>query len=345
MDPRFTPDPTEPDRPIDGASVEAVAALLTPDARAAFLRRACPEPSLEQSRTFAADLGLAFGALFAGAAVIFFFAANWQGMDRFSKLGSLAGAFAVCAVAAWWSGFNRPVGAALQTVATLIFGSLLAVYGQIYQTGADAWELFFWWALLLTPWTLLSRRPLPWLFSLGLFDLSLLLYFEQVHHWWEPAGFALISAAMTGTAWTAWELMARGKAPWLGRELGPRLLSCATFAALIGPAVQYIVLKRNNGNAVVLALLVALIAFTLTVYRQRVSRSIFAPAVALGALLTLSTAVLIRVVEAYFEFELFFLLTLGFLLVAKISAAVWWLRRMASEPSPVPETSSEGDAR
>jgi len=33
-------------------------------------------------------------------------------------------------------------------VSTILVGVLLALVGQTYQTGADTWQLFFYWAIL-----------------------------------------------------------------------------------------------------------------------------------------------------------------------------------------------------
>ncbi len=39
---------------------------------------------------------------------------------------------------------------------------LLAVYGQTYQTGADPYELFFGWAILIIGWVAISRFAPLW---------------------------------------------------------------------------------------------------------------------------------------------------------------------------------------
>ena len=41
--------------------------------------------------------------------------------------------------------------------ASVLVGVLLAVIGQVYHTGADAYSLFAAWTLLILPWTLASR--------------------------------------------------------------------------------------------------------------------------------------------------------------------------------------------
>src|SRR5690606_26743262 len=69
----------------------------------------------------------------------------------------------------------------LLLIASIITGSLLALFGQIYQTGADTWQLFFAWAILITPWVVIARFPALWLLWLGLINALLLLYLDVAH--------------------------------------------------------------------------------------------------------------------------------------------------------------------
>ena len=43
------------------------------------------------------------------------------------------------------------------TIAVLSVGALMALFGQTYQTGADPWQLFFNWAVVIIPFVLISR--------------------------------------------------------------------------------------------------------------------------------------------------------------------------------------------
>ena len=61
------------------------------------------------------------------------------------------------------AGFDRPAGQALLIGASVLTGVLLAVIGQVFQTGADAFELFLVWTVLILPWTLASRSAAHWL--------------------------------------------------------------------------------------------------------------------------------------------------------------------------------------
>lgn len=338
METHSPPSPHDDAGPLlNDAAIDTVAAVLTGPERRVFLERARPAPTDPRTRVFLTDLCLGLGALFAGAAVLFFFAANWQELGRFAKLGSLASLFTACAAGAFVVGLDKPVGRALQVLATAAFGSLLGVYGQIYQAEADAWQLFFWWALLLAPWTLLSRWPAPWLFSVLLLDLSLLLFEAQEGRFDDSVWIFLLSAAWTGGAWILWETLSRQRAPWLGRRLGPWILAAATYGALLPSCLEAILDPTPSGRSfLALPVMLLLVAFGLTLYRRRYSRGIFVPAVALACLLTLSTAFLFKLFDLVNQDELAGLFFMGSILLIKISLATRWLRRLHRSAAEAP---------
>ena len=65
----------------------------------------------------------------------------------------------------------------LLLAASLMTGALLALVGQVYQTGADSWQLFAIWSVLIVPWVAISRFPILWLLLLGLINLTVMLGF------------------------------------------------------------------------------------------------------------------------------------------------------------------------
>jgi uncharacterized membrane protein len=119
------------------------------------------------------------GTLLLVTAIIFFFAYNWVDLHRFAKIG-LALVGLVAAVVA--AGFSRPFAAGWRASlfgASLCTGALLALIGQIYQTGADIWELFAAWALLVTPFVLLARSSASWLLWLVVTNMALFRLLNQ----------------------------------------------------------------------------------------------------------------------------------------------------------------------
>ncbi len=333
------------DRPIDDSLAQRIHRVLPAEVAARFSEWARPRPSADQWRTFLSTLLLAAGALFAASAVIFFFAANWQSLDRLSKLGILLATFSATGIAAWYVGLDKSTGRALQTVAWAVLGTLLAVFGQIYQTGADDWRLFAWWAALSIPWTLLSRWFLPWLANIGLVMLAVLLMIHQIFLPTETTT-VLILSAMAGAAWAGWEMAARRGAPWLGRRVGPWIFAVLTITPLVPPSLEVVVepSPHSSQELIALALLSILVAFSLSFYRRWVSKEVFVPAISLAAAITVFTMCVVEQFEVFSGG--FSLLVIGFGLVAEISAATWWLRQMHEEAqleskTPVDESTRE----
>ncbi|MET0346849.1 MAG: DUF2157 domain-containing protein [Casimicrobiaceae bacterium] len=58
-----------------------------------------------------------------------------------------------------WRGLDTLPGKAALVVAALLVGALLALVGQVYQTGADRFELFAAWAVAIVAWVLVARMP------------------------------------------------------------------------------------------------------------------------------------------------------------------------------------------
>ena len=75
--------------------------------------------------------------------VIYFFAHNWQEMGKFLKFGVIEVSLLGCVYFGWRKGFETLTGKFFLMGATVLIGVLLAVFGQVYQTGADPYELFW----------------------------------------------------------------------------------------------------------------------------------------------------------------------------------------------------------
>src|SRR5690606_30155924 len=66
-------------------------------------------------------------------------------------------------------------------------GVLFAVYGQIYQTGANAYDFFLAWTIFVTLWVLVSNFAPLWFLYLILINTTFILYSEQVATDWSLA--------------------------------------------------------------------------------------------------------------------------------------------------------------
>lgn len=122
---------------------------------------------------------LAMGTALVVAGVAFFVAANWQALGRFARLGLVAGFVVAAVVVSVVVGPRSVGGRAALTVAGLVTGPALFLFGQTYQTGADAWELFAGWLLLLLPFAFAARFAGLWWIALLLLHAATLLFLDQ----------------------------------------------------------------------------------------------------------------------------------------------------------------------
>lgn len=124
---------------------------------------------------------LVIGSVALALALVFFIAYNWLDMGKMGKFALVEGALVITITLYVGLCARRQfllIRQLLLLIASIITGSLLALFGQTYQTGADTWQLFFVWALLITPWVMISRFPALWLLWLGLLNACLLSYLD-----------------------------------------------------------------------------------------------------------------------------------------------------------------------
>ncbi|ALF59729.1 DUF2157 domain-containing protein [Psychrobacter urativorans] len=113
--------------------------------------------------------------------LVFFIAYNWLHMGKIGKFALVESALVITIALYIILSFKQkfqPVQQWLLFITSIITGVLLALFGQVYQTGADTWQLFFNWALFIIPWVLIARLPVLWLLWLGLVNASLILYLD-----------------------------------------------------------------------------------------------------------------------------------------------------------------------
>ena len=123
---------------------------------------------------------LSLGVCFTVAGVIFFFAFNWAELHKFVKLGIVQGALAVCIGLVLLSKIDQRIKDVALFGACVLVGALFAVFGQIYQTGANAYDFFLGWTVFTALWVFVSKYPPLWLFFLVLINGTYLLYINQV---------------------------------------------------------------------------------------------------------------------------------------------------------------------
>ncbi|MGB5261267.1 MAG: DUF2157 domain-containing protein [Gammaproteobacteria bacterium] len=187
-------------------------------------------------------LALGAGHLLAG--IIFFFAYNWDDLPVLAKFALVEAGIIISAVSAFLLGMDRPAGQALLIGASVLTGVLLAVIGQVYQTGADAYELFATWVLLILPWTLASRSAAHWLvwlivtyLAIGLYGLQVLIPADRL----TETDLLVILGAVSAALLAARELACRSGAPWLAARWTRLVPAFATLLFTFLPAIEYVI--------------------------------------------------------------------------------------------------------
>jgi predicted membrane protein DUF2157 len=202
---------------------------LTPQASATLLDLADARPGRTESLTFLARVFRYAGVLSIGASLVFFVAANWSRIAVFGRFAMLEIMLVGFVVLALLRPPPRLVGRAATFLAFITTGALLALFGQTYQTGADAYELFLGWALLGLPLVAASQWGATSAAWICVLDLALCLFCG-----WNPRGgflwmlfdgdrfttthALLFASALNIGLWVAFERLEwRGAPGWVRR--------------------------------------------------------------------------------------------------------------------------------
>ena len=131
-------------------------------------------------RLFFMSLGIGFTT----AGIIFFFAFNWDQLHKFIKIGLIEGLIVLITFIALFSNIKSDFKNILLTGSSILVGVLFAVFGQIYQTGANAYDFFLSWTMFISLWVFVSFFPPLWLVYIALINTTLVLYAQQVAQDW-----------------------------------------------------------------------------------------------------------------------------------------------------------------
>lgn len=125
-------------------------------------------------------LGVMGGGFFL-IGLVFFFAFNWEALHKFVKFGLILIVLLGLLIPLLSGKVSQQASQWLLLGMSLVWGVLFAVYGQVYQTGANAYDFFGTWALSILPFVLLSRGSAPlFLMWLALLNTTLFFYFQQI---------------------------------------------------------------------------------------------------------------------------------------------------------------------
>lgn len=294
------------------------------------------EPDRAQWRRFIDRLLLVLGTLSLVCAAVFFVATNWDLLGRFARFALFESLMIAAVVLYWWLGPGRLAARLALLVAGILLGTVLVLYSQAYQTGADDWRLYAAWALLLLPWAVVGRFALLWLLWLTVLNLAAVFYYQAL--------LGVVWTVFDGGAQLFWLLFILNTAAWLGWEwLGRRFTWLS--AARLGRWPVRLIASASGVSLTLLVLygifdpgvpelppwlvLLAWLALLYFAYRRRLP-DLFMLAGGLMALIVCITSLFIDRLLGPGEIAGSFLL-LSLLVVGQAALAAWWLRQVHRE--------------
>jgi len=291
---------------------------------------------------------MAFGVMAVLAGITAFFAYNWAGLHKFAKFGLIEGGIVAAVGVTAWRGIDSAAGRGALFAAAFLVGILFAIYGQVYQTGADPYGLFMAWAVLIAAWVVIGRQAGLWMLLLVLVDLSVILYWTQVLRPDSLAqlgqllgplaglfgavtdgGLASLVFILNAGALAVWEWFARRGVPWMQGRWWPRIVAVLTLIVVVTGSLFYIFAIRFGDRDSWLILsgpvfFVAFAAASLWYYQFRQIDLFTLTATLLGGIVVI-TATLARGMSLNPGSAL----TLAMLVIVQTAGAAYWIRRVA----------------
>lgn len=287
-------------------------------------------PTAVQWRRFLDLMLLWLGSVMLAAAAIFFFAFNWDEMGRLGKIGLIEALIVATLIGLWRFGLESAVGKATLFAAALLTGGLFALIGQIYQTGADPWELFAVWAAAILPWALAGRLPALWVLWLALLNLAGSLYYTTFGIFFgmlfAPERLMWMLFGLNTAALVVWEASAAAGVEWLHERWSVRILATASGVLVTWLAMIDIFDWRESSHWGLPAWLAWMCAAYAT-YRHRV-KDVFVLA---GGVLSAIVIVATFLGHQMRMHDAGAFLFIGLVIIGMSAAGGWWLKNVVKE--------------
>ncbi|MGD8841450.1 MAG: DUF2157 domain-containing protein [Gammaproteobacteria bacterium] len=293
---------------------------------------------------------LTIGALLIVAGVAAFFAWNWADLDQLVKFALIQAGIAGSALLTWRLGMDSTGGGAALFSTAFLVGVLFAVFGQVYQTGADPYGLFVVWAVLILPLAFIGRQAALWILLQTLLNLALIMYWTQVidppNGWWQlsqllgplvwlsstlmDSTLASLVFALNAIALAAWEYAASRNIAWMRGRTYPRVIGFGALINILVPTVVFVIgasfEEINKIGIISPALYVAASVAALYYYRFRRPDLLMLTMLVFGAIMVFTT-----LVGRHMPMNTGTILIIAILLVAQVAGAAYWLRQVSRQ--------------
>ncbi|MBF0198977.1 MAG: DUF2157 domain-containing protein [Planctomycetes bacterium] len=282
----------------------------------------------------AGKLSLFFGTSLMLTGILFFFAWNWQNLEPWHKLTLLGSGITLSWLGSELKGIHSLLGKVLLLSAAILVGVFMAVFGQIYQTGADPWQLFIGWAVLITPWVCISHNQELWLVWAIIAETGIVLWANTTlesspWHNWEAISLIIALLPSMLMVLSDDEIFHRfnlKKPNWLSNTYGNKLMTF-TSCIIISSSVFASIIEIDHIQSSHMLSYLALVSWCLWSYcikwlKHKESFSLILIALSLSTLLTtLIGRGLLEVLDNEGGFMLMFFIVTGI-----FTGAALWLR-------------------
>jgi len=288
------------------------------------------------------------GALLIVSGVAAFFAWNWADLGHMGKFALIQAGIAGAALLAWRLGIDSMGGRAALFSSAFLVGVLFAVFGQVYQTGADPYGLFVAWSILILPLAIIGRQAALWILFQTLLILALIMYWTQVvdppNGWWQLAQLLgplvwLSSTLMDSTlaslvfalnviALITWEYAVNRNIAWVQGRTYPRVIGFGALATVLVPTVVLIVIasfgKEPRLGPISPVLYVAASVAAFYYYQFRRPDLLMLTMLVFGAVMVVTT-----LFGRHMPMDTGSILLLAILLIGQVAGAAYWLRSVS----------------
>ncbi len=279
---------------------------------------------------------LTIGAALMLSGVVYLFAFNWAKITPAMKLSSIQFGIIGCLIGAYFFSLQRITGQVLLLSGSVLVGVFMAVFGQIYQTGADAYQLFMMWSLFALGWTLVSNFAVQWIFWLVITNIFIVLWWEQSALPTKEMKSMIFTymAILNGSALALREYFTLEKAyEWLEARWTRVVLTIATLLIMLIPIVMWIGEPGRATKSVMLSGVVGLIGHGAAYYFYRYKL----PDMWSLAATVLSGCIIVESVGFKIFYEMFrrthsiMFLLMGLMTLGVFTYAIIYLRKTAKE--------------
>lgn len=284
---------------------------------------------------WASRLLLVLGVSLILSGIVYFFAFNWTKITPAIKLTSLQLAIFGCLATSYFYEFTRLSGKIMLLSACVLVGVFLAVFGQIYQTGADSYNLFMMWALLILPWVILSEFAALWIIWIVIANIFLLLHwFQAVLPEHESESMIISYLAIFNFLFLGLRefLFSQGK-KWLQDQWTRVVMVIPILIYLLIPTISLIISPSNATHSLLIGATLSAIIHCVfyTIYRYKIPDMWGLAATILSGCIILESAIFKALTEVFRHSYAIMFLLMGGITVWVFTLAVIKLRIIAKE--------------